>query len=265
MRTHNSDRYNPDNPPEFIKKQFEFAAHIRNPDKYPLPGDVEARRMKIYNDLFYNNVEDFMSNTYPVLCAILGETRWHELVRDYFETHRAHTPLFPEMPREFLKYLEHERGTHDDDYPFMLELAHYEWVELALSISDAMNEEDIDTEGDMLEGIPVLSVLAWPLSYQFPVHQIGPENTPDEPGEQAVYIIAHRQSDDDDTVHFTEINAVTARLLSLIQENDSQTGRDLLIQLANELNSPDPQQIVTFGKTILDDLHANQILIGTRI
>ena len=258
-------RYNPDNPPEFIKKQYEFAAHIRNPEKYPAPDDVETRRMKIYSELFYNNVEGFMSNTYPVLREILGETRWHALVRDYFEHHRARTPLFPEMPREFLKYLENERAPQDDDYPFMLELAHYEWVELALSVSDATNEEDIDAEGDLLEGVPVLSVLAWPLSYQYPVHHISTDYLPDTPPEHPTYIIAHRRNQEDGEVHFTEINAVTARLLNLIQENENgQTGRQLLLQLAEEMNSPDPEQIISFGASLLNDLHTKGILPGTR-
>ena len=257
--------YNPEKPPEFIKKQYEFAAHIRNPEKNPAPNEIEARRMKIYSELFYNNVENFMSNTYQVLCAILGETRWHALIRDYFEHHKAHTPLFPEMPREFLKYLEDEREAQDDDYPFMLELAHYEWVELALTVSDAVNEEDIDTDGNMLDGVPVLSALAWPLSYQYPVHQIGPDNTPDTPPEQPTYIIANRRNDDEIDIHFTEINAVTARLLNLIQENESaQSGRQLLIQLAEEMNSPDPEQIISFGETLLNDLRKNGILLGTR-
>ncbi|MCW9031410.1 MAG: DNA-binding domain-containing protein, partial [Gammaproteobacteria bacterium] len=47
--------------------QYEFAAHIRNPALNQKPADIEARRMKIYNELFYNNIEDFIANTYPVL------------------------------------------------------------------------------------------------------------------------------------------------------------------------------------------------------
>lgn len=260
--------YNKENPPAFIKKQYEFAAHIRNPDKNSCPDDIEARRMKIYSELFYNNVESFMSNTYPVLNEIMDETSWHQLIRDYFEHHKAQTPLFPEMPREFIKYLEEERETQDGDLPFMLELAHYEWVELALSVSDLMNEEDLDTEGDLVEGIPVISVLAWPLSYQYPVHTISPDNIPSQPGEQPTCIIAHRDDRlgiESDEVNFTEINAVTARLLGLVQDNENNTGRELLLQLAKELKSPDPEQIVQFGTDILKNMHSNGVLLGTRV
>ncbi|MDH5371130.1 MAG: putative DNA-binding domain-containing protein, partial [Gammaproteobacteria bacterium] len=127
--------------PSFKKTQYEFAAHIRDPKSNPKPADVESRRMKIYTELFYNNVEDFISNTYPVLKSITSENDWNEMMRDYFSNHLSHTPLFPEMPREFLKYLENERN-NENDPDFMLELAHYEWIELALMTSDL--DEDID-------------------------------------------------------------------------------------------------------------------------
>ena len=130
-----STRNTPDRP-AFVRQQYAFAAHIRNPEKNPGPEGIEERRMKIYRELFYNNVEGFIANTYPVLRQITPDDCWHAMIRDYFAHHVAHTPLFPEMPREFLKYLEHERKPQPDDPPFMLELAHYEWVELALSLLD---------------------------------------------------------------------------------------------------------------------------------
>ena len=95
--------------PGFIRKQFEFAAHIRDPEKNPVPDGIEDRRMAIYRELFFNNVEDFMASSYPVLHEILGEDRWQVMLRDYFANHRAETPLFPEMPAEFLSYLQNTR------------------------------------------------------------------------------------------------------------------------------------------------------------
>ena len=49
--------------PEFIRKQFEFAAHIRDPENNPVPDNIEDRRMAIYRELFFNNVEDFMASS----------------------------------------------------------------------------------------------------------------------------------------------------------------------------------------------------------
>ena len=172
--------------PGFVRKQYEFAAHIRNPKQHPRPADVEDRRMAIYRNLFYNNVEGFVSGGFPVLRKLYDDTDWHRMVRDFFARHRSHTPYFLEIAQEFLSYLEHERDPQPEDPPFLGELAHYEWVELALSISDEEPDwKSIDAKGDPMSGRPALSPLAWLLSYQYPVHEIGPELIPDAPGDEA--------------------------------------------------------------------------------
>ncbi len=117
-------------PESFTDIQYAFARHIRDPENQPAPADVEDRRMGIYRDLFYRNVESFLANSFPVLRKIIPDEQWHDMIRDYFSRHRARTPLFPKMPTEFLQYLEHERSGHSDDYPFLLELEHYEWLEV---------------------------------------------------------------------------------------------------------------------------------------
>lgn len=217
--------------------------------------------MKIYRELFYNNVEDFIASTYPVLRQIMPDERWHAMIRDYFAHHLSHTPLFPEMPCEFLKYLEHERKAQPDDPPFMLELAHYEWVELALSLLDEkIDDIQIDIHGDLLERKPVISPLAWPLSYRFPVHKISPAFQPGEAGGMQTHLIVYRDAGFD--MHFVEINPVTARLLQLIDGNDNQSGRMLLQQIAAELNHPQPDIVIQGGMRILDDLKKRAVILG---
>lgn len=254
---------NMDDLPSFKRIQYEFTRHVRNPAKHPRPANIEARRMKIYNELLYNNVEDFMANGFPVLRSITSDDKWARMVRDYFEHHKSTTPLFPEMTREFLKYLENERAAETDDYPFMLELAHYEWVELALSISDQEPDfSNIDEEGDLLESRPVLSPLAWPLSYQYAVHKIGPEYLPDEPEEQPTYLVVYR--DKDDEVHFLEINPVTAHLLQQLTEDNNQTSKEILSDIAQQLQHPNPDVVIQGGLQILHDLHTRGVIIGTK-
>lgn len=248
----------------FMQTQFAFAAHIRDPDRNARPDDIEDRRMQIYRELFYNNIESFMADSFPVLRSIMGDDQWHALIRDYFASHKAKTPLFPEMPREFLQYLESEREPIASDPRFLLELAHYEWVELALSLAEQhIDQNTIDRDGDLLEQQPILSQLAWPLEYQYPVHEIGPEHQPDKPGDTPTYIVVYR--DRDDEIRFLTINPVTARLLQLLSEQNKLTGRQLLEQIATEINHPDPETVVQGGLSILKDLQSRQIVLGTRL
>jgi hypothetical protein len=253
-----------DSSPDFIRRQYEFAAHIRDPDNQPAPAEIEDRRMAIYRELFYNNVEGFLSGTFPVLRTLHNDTDWHLLVRDYFSHHRAQTPLFLEIPREFLNWLKNERGDRTGDLPFLHELAHYEWAELALSISEeSTDQENVNPEGNLLTGIPVLSPLAWQLSYRFPVHRIGPDFIPEQPGKLPTSIVVYR--DRKDEVGFLEVNPVTKRLLELISENSSKNGELLLDCIAVEMSHPQPEVVIAGGAEILVGLADKDIILGTKI
>lgn len=248
--------------PDFQRRQFEFAGHIRDPDNRPAPDGVEDRRMAVYRNLFFNNLLNLLSGTFPVLKKLHSRDKWRSIVRQFMRDHRAQTPYFMKIPGEFLGFLENEYKRSDDDYPFLVELAHYEWAELALSVSEETNDDlYVDADGDLVEGVPVKSRLAWLLSYQFPVHRISPEFRPAEPGDQPTYLTIYRRSDDD--LGFMEMNPVSARLLQLIEANESATGRELLQTLAAEMRYPDVEALITHGKIALEEMHHAEILLGT--
>lgn len=244
--------------------QTAFASHIRDPDAFDAPGDVEDRRMKIYRDLFFNNIQSLLSSNFPVLRTLYAEEDWLRLVRDFYAEHRCQTPLFPEVAKEFLRYLQDGREHRDGDPAFLLELAHYEWVELALSLDQREpDDQDADPDGDVLEGIPVLSPLAWPLSYRFPVHRIKPGFQPKEPPEEPSHILVYRNRSSD--VRFMKLNLVTRTLIDLLKENRLATGLELLEQIADRLDHPEPDRVLAAGRNLLQELRQKEIILGTRV
>ena len=240
-----------------------FAAHLRDPAHVPAPEGVEDRRMAVYRELFFDNIAGLLAGTFPVLHAILGVERWQRLARDFYRLHRSRTPLFLEIPREFLDYLGDEREAQPGDPPFLYELAHYEWVELAL----AVDEHDLasvaaDPGGDLLEGVPVLSPLAWPLAYRFPVHRLGPEYQPDAPPAEPSFYIARR--DRRDEVGVIQVNAVTLRLVERLQQDPELTGRTHLGALADELPQLERQAVLSGGEAALQEMLEADVVLGTR-
>ncbi len=251
--------------PTFQQQQYRFAAHIRDPERHALPDNIEDRRMGIYRDLFYNNVEGFLSNTLPVLRELMSDEDWHRMARAFFAQHHSHSPYFLDIPREFITWLTEEREPQADDLPFLAELAHYEWIELALSVAELSDAgRTVDEDIDLLTGIPLVSELAWPLTYLFPVHRIQPDFQPREPDETPSNFIIYRDSDDE--VHFLELNPVSARLFGLIRDADAtnQSTERCLHQIATELQHPDPAQIIQFGLGILQDWAGRGIILGCR-
>ena len=250
--------------PEFQKKQMAFAAHIRDPEHVAAPDGVEDRRMAIYRELFFNNIRNLMANMFPVLRKLYTDEKWHSLIRQFMQRHRAETPYFLQLPQELLEFLQNEYTPQDDDFAFLVELAHYEYIELALSISEDGNDlTGVDPDGDLLANVPVKSVLAWVYAYQFPVHRISTEFIPEEPAEQTVFLAVYRR--DNDKVGFLELNPVTARLLELLDENDSQiSGEALLRSLAEEINYANVEALIQHGATALEEMRQLGIVTGTR-
>ena len=248
--------------PEFKKHQYEFTAHIRDPEKNAKPEGIEDRRMAIYRELFYNNVEGFISSGFPVIREIYNDENWHRMVRDFFANHESHSPYFLEISQEFIDYLQNERQAQDEDPAGLVELAHYEWVEMALHVSDeTIDMDNIDANGDLLKQRPIFSPLAWPLAYQFPVHTMGPDNLPDKAPEQATTLVIYRNRNDE--VRFLEINPVTARLIALLQDNENYNGRDAIEHIAEEMNHPNPEVVAQGGLTALQELQQYGIILGT--
>jgi hypothetical protein len=249
--------------PAFKKHQYEFTAHIRDPEKNKMPAGIEDRRMQIYRDLLYNNIEGFIANGFPVIREIYDDENWHRMIRDFFANHQSRSPYFLEISEEFIDYLQNERAPQAEDPAGLVELAHYEWVELALHVSDAtVSMDGINANGDLLLQRPVFSPLAWPLVYQYPVQTMGRDNLPEAAPEQPTYLVVYRNRNDQ--VQFLEINPVTARLISLLQENEASTGLDAITHITEEMQHPNPDVVKQGGLAALQELQQLGIILGTR-
>lgn len=247
---------------DFKAKQAEFSAYIRDPFNNPAPKDVKKQRIDTYRELFFNNVESFLSSNFPVLRQILSDQQWFELSQDFFSKHRSQSPYFSEIPEEFLEYLQHERN-NPNDYPFLLELAHYEWVEMALSIAkEHIKPNDDQFIENIAEQTISLSPLAWPLAYQFPVEKISSDFLPMTTPQQPTYLLVYRDCDDE--VHFVQINALTYVLLQLLEETPEIESLELIKELAQINNQHDSDVFIAGGLQILQDLALKGVIIKSK-
>lgn len=211
----------------FLEVQHAFMAHLRDPEQHPAPTDVEDRRMAIYRRLFINNIDGFLSSSFPVLKSLYAEGDWQQLVRRFYADHDCHSPLFLDISEAFLDYLDGPAfSPRPCDPPFMAELAHYEWLELAVGRS-----ED--------EGTPVCPDIDTPLrlcgaaalaAYHWPVHQISSDFRPDAPLAAPVFLLVYRGPDD--KVAFMLLSSAMAQALSLIEQSPGLSAKALVGHLA---------------------------------
>ena len=246
----------------FIKEQHTFTQHMRDPENAPAPEGIESRRISVYTDLIFRNIENFIANSFPVLRQAIHDDGWHIILRGFLKKHISRTPYFPKLPLEFLNYLEQEQD--EIELPaFCIELAHYEWIEISLSFDPReISFKNVDQNGDLLKGIPVLNLLAQPLIYQWPVHKISSNFVPKEKPDEPTYLIVYRDHLYD--VGFIELNQIAAKLIEELQKNTDKTGKEILLDIAKQLQHPDPKVVIKGGFEVIQDFKKKDILLGVR-
>lgn len=245
--------------PPFMELQRQFAAHIRDPANHPRPGDVDARRMAVYVELFFRSLEQHLAAGFPVIRRITPDERWHALVREFMVRHRCRTPLFPQIGREFADFLEATLVTLAHP-PFLGELAHYEYLEVTVSLSEDDATPPLAADASVLASRPRLSSSAHVVQYRFPVHRIGPGAQPDTAPATPTSLLVYRAPDD--RVRFMELNALSFAFLELLRIAPGQPAGDVLAALAESIAHPRPDEVLAAGETLLRDLYDRTVLVA---
>jgi hypothetical protein len=237
--------------PLFQKQQRQFLHYLRQPQTIQIPAGFAPERLAVYADLLYNKFDESLTASFPVIHRILSPADWRALLLDFIAGHRCLSPYYRQIPDEFVQYLQQERD-RADDLPFLAELAHFEWIELQLSIAES---ESITikplTREQLLSDVPVFAPVMQLLHYQWPVQDIGPDSLPTEPPATTTHILGFR--DGDDQVQFIDLNPATAHLIMLL--NNGLTGQQALRAMKGELTNVQFIELTRFGLNTLTDLH----------
>lgn len=238
---------------ELFQLQSSFTGHLRNPDLVPVPEGLDPRRMEIYSKLIFHNISSLVSEFYPVIYSMTPEEEWDRLIREFFITYRAETPYFPKLAEEFLQFLLGREGANDTP-DYFLSLAHYEWLELGLFISECELPAQILDETKLRNDTLQLCELAIPVAYHYPVHQIQPEW---DEQEQTTYLLLFR--DLDDAVRFFELQPLAYELLKTMQENNGLNVVEWLSAKAVELNQSDVDAFVNGGIGLIQQFNQERL------
>lgn len=246
----------------FQALQRQFLAHLRDPTRQPLPTGFAEQRMGLYADLLYNKFSENLELCFPVTCALLGEVAWQGKLKAFIAQHRCLSPYYRQIPNEFMAYLQAETG-NDNDLPFLLDLAHFEWIEMVLAITEAapVTAFKSGVVNDWLDICPVFAPVLHTLHYAYPVQRINLDYQPSAPPEQATHILGFR--DADDAVQFMEMNPATTRLIDILHSTGCTAG-EAMQQIGTELQHPEPSALFSFGIETLTDLMQQGAILGTR-
>ena len=216
--------------------------------------------MRLYENLFYANLERFLATGFPALKKMLGGDHWRKLVRAFYHRHPCQTPYFREIRQEFVAYL--QAGNHHELPDFLVELAHYEATERSLQAAeDPPAPPNLDPAGDLLHQPVVVSPLIRLLSYRHPVHALAAGGPAAAPSPRPTFLIACRRGDGE--VKMLACNALTHRVVELLREEVS--GQQALDTLAAEMPNINGTRLQIQGAAILNRLRRAEVLLGVRM
>lgn len=245
--------------PSFQRYQLAFTARLRDSKNAPPLAGVPHERMAVYEEIVFNNLFESVSACFPIASKVIGKRKWLKLNQAFMRDYSAHSPLFRKIPEQFLHYLNNPTPELQQLMPdYLNSLCHYEWVELLVSGIEETNPRSMQPDGDLASSKPVFSATMQLLNYDYAVHKITPRKRPQQ--KTSTQLLVYR--DASDIVKFIELNAVTYRLVSQLL-NEAITGKQALTLLAKELQHPQPESIIEFGLSILEDLRDQGVIIGT--
>ena len=243
--------------PSLQQSQSEFVQAIRDPSTFKPRDEDHARRMKIYQSLFFSNLDSFVSSALPVLKSIItaqyGEEQWLQIIRQFFIEHHCKSPYFNKISKEFVEYLAMSPNFDIELPPFSGELAHYEWLELDVATRRSSENNSFYKPGQDIGEVKV-SPFATLASYSYAVHLIGPDHMPDSPSDVPQYYVVYR--DEEYQVQFVHLTAMTAMLVHTVDVAERGLS---LTALANQLieqapTIPQSTLIAGMEQTVVDML-----------
>lgn len=235
--------------------QAAFTAHLRQPAAHKKPAGISSQGMAVYREIVFNNFIASVSACFPVLMDILGKRRIKELVRLCFFSQHFNSPLFQEIPGSFVDFLQSTDLSALTVPAYTAQLAHYEWIELALSRQIAPTPDHFLAEtslevNDLLHRVLCLTAAHRLLRYDFAVHQLSKKNPVAVPA--ATFLLVYRTPEFQ--IRFIQLNAMTYQLLQRLQALPASAYSHLQ-HLAHTMPQLALQTVVDFGLQTLHSLH----------
>ena len=250
--------------PGFQQYQHQFVDYLRNKKELSKSLPEESR---IYAELYYSTVESCLHMCFPICSELLGEESWQQLMQCFIKEHRCQSPLYREIPNEFISYLLTNKPVMILP-EFINDLTHYEWMELILETAEENSTPTLFPQKiTLLKSVPILNPVLHIVQYRYPVQDITASDTlwknwrmRTEPYVQTSTILAGFR-DSQEQVKFVELNPVTARLIEILK-NNTRNQEHVLLQLSDEIQYSDPKQFLEFGRDMLKQLSEQHIIIG---
>lgn len=190
-------------------------AEIRVPPKHRAAFARFRPGLLTYRELVRASLWDPVEAVFPVARALLGEEAWAACRAAFLAAGAVQSRHYRDIPATFVGWLAESRWG-GERWPELLQLAHFEWVEIQVSCAPDP-PADFDLAMEPAPGLRLrLHPSAHPLEYAYAVHLASPENP--RPRAAPTHLLAFR--DAADQYQLLELTPATSALLARGQRED---------------------------------------------
>lgn len=227
-------------------------------------------RVSVYTRLLEIGQNELLRSIYPY-CAQLLRGDWERTVRDYISHYPPKHFNLNRAGQKFAHYLDNEGSKLLVRFPYLNELADYEWIELELLERDEEVEvkafAELDSPEKFAQFTPWVNPLLILRTYEYPLTALiakldARKRIPSVIKRKSTYIAAFRNPE---TNHCTylELGQRAFELVATAQAKE-QSFADLIAFAVAQQPAADPHETVAEILDLLDEFKEQNLFIGTR-
>lgn len=232
--------------------------------------EIDKKGVKLYASLLNHGRQDLMRSIYPHCARLLGKN-WQPVVTEYFAAYPPDHYNLNRAALHFAQFLKEHGQDFAKRFPFLVELADYEWLEMQLLEIDVPVVVEKSVELDSPEAFsdygPLVNPVMTVKEYQYPICKIVdqlanskrlPRNVSVAPTFVAVY-----RDPETNKCRFMELGAVASAVIDAARQG-AVSFADLVSLAVSKTPQVDPQIVVSDFLKLMETLQEMRVFIGSK-
>ena len=244
--------------------QRQYTRYLRDPDNAPLPSGTDAMRMRLCAVHFRAKLCHLLRLRMPGLVGALGKDRTLALLNDYVRLPRMSLGGGSSFEDSFLRWLKDECAAPALP-PWIPDFVEFTLAAMQVKSPPVDSGLALDSDGDLLAGVPVFSEPARLLCLGWPVHRVDGDFNPNTGAnpKEPTWLIVYRNRRGEGG--YLELNRMAADVVARVRDNfTGRTGAEILADANAGFSFNDPGAVLRDGFGILEALRQRDIILGTR-
>lgn len=231
--------------------------------------EVDKKGVELYGRLIGYGHQDVMSSMYPYCSQMLGD-RWESFVEAYFlQMPPAHFNL-NRICQPFAQYVTAHGGIYLERYPYLAELADYEWVELEkmedpTEIKEGVREA-IDSPELFAAWAPIVNQTMTLRHYSYPILEIverfEQKKKPKKKVAKQDSFVAFFRDPHSHSTRFFDLGETAAKIVEVAATRTTSYQELLQLAIASTPNCAANNTALDFLE-LIEDLQQSHLFVGS--